>query len=395
MRPYIYRTYDGGATWALTVNGLPDHGPVNVVREDPEKPGLLFAGTERAVYFSIDDGDHWHSLRMNMPATSVRDLVIHGDDLVVGTHGRSIWILDNITPLRALAEAAPASPAFLFTPPNAVRVRWNMFSDTPLPPEEPTGQNPPEGVVLDYVLNARARDVTLEILDGEGALIRRFSSRDRPEGIDTTSLPHPTYWIRPHQVLSLEPGHHRIAWDLRLEAPRGARRSFSIAAVYRNTPSGPRGPFVHPGRYRVRLTVDGQIQERILQVSMDPRVSISDTDLKLQTDLSMICYQAYHELQDIREAIDARLKTGTGTEQREKMEARRGEGGPEDADILYGSVYETPLEEETVVALQYKFLHFIQLLQSADARPTAQVTAGVNKLKKTLEGVLSRWEALR
>ena len=129
-------------------------GPVNVVREDPKQPGLLFAGTEREVYFSIDDGDRWQSLRMNMPASSVRDLVIHEDDLVVGTHGRSIWILDNIAPLRELAGPRAPRQRFLFGPPVATRVRWNMFSDTPLPPDEPTGQNPPEGAILDYYLPA-------------------------------------------------------------------------------------------------------------------------------------------------------------------------------------------------------------------------------------------------
>ena len=139
MRPHVYRTHDGGANWTRIVDGLQEMGPVNAVREDPEQPELLFAGTEREVYFSVDDGAHWQSLRMNMPASSVRDLVIHEDDLVVGTHGRSIWILDNIAPLRELAQASRADAAHLFGPPMATGVRWNIFSDTPRPPEEPAG----------------------------------------------------------------------------------------------------------------------------------------------------------------------------------------------------------------------------------------------------------------
>ncbi len=188
MRPYIYRTHDGGATWDLVVSGLPDSGPVNVVREDPQRAGLLFAGTETAVYASFDDGDHWHSLRLNMPASSVRDLVIHGNDVVAGTHGRSIWILDDITPLRQYDEVAYDGGHFLFTPQTAVRVRWNMFSDTPLPPEEPAGENPPDGAVFDYFLNAPASKVSLEVMDADGTTIRRFSSDDEPEYVDSTEL---------------------------------------------------------------------------------------------------------------------------------------------------------------------------------------------------------------
>src|SRR5262245_44401333 len=230
MRPHIYRTHDGGATWTEIVAGLPVIGPVNVVREDPRQPGLLYAGTERQVYFSIDDGDHWQSLRQNMPASSVRDLVIHDDDIVVGTHGRSIWILDGITPLRELAAAARASSAFLFTPPQATRVRWNMFADTPLPPEEPTGQNPPEGAVLDYYLPAAGGEVTLEIRDGQGTVVRRYSSGDEPVRIDPATLAYPTYWMRPPERLSKDRGHHRFVWDLRYAPPKGARRELSIAA---------------------------------------------------------------------------------------------------------------------------------------------------------------------
>ena len=262
MRPHIYRTHDLGVTWTKIVHGLPDNGPVNVIREDPQQAGLLYAGTERGVYFSIDDGENWQSLRMNMPATSIRDLVIHDHDLVIGTHGRSIWILDNIQPLRELAQARSASQAHLFTPPPATRVRWNMFSDTPLPPEEPTGQNPPDGAIIDYFLPKTASEVTLEIISEGGTLIRKYSSSDEPEVIDSTSFAHPTYWIRPSQSLGTSDGHHRFVWDLRYAPPKGARRSFSIAAVYQNTESGPKGPFVSPGEYTVRLTTDGVMEEK-------------------------------------------------------------------------------------------------------------------------------------
>ena len=388
MRPHVYRTHDGGRTWTRIVEGMNPIGPVNVVREDPRQRGLLFAGTEREVVFSADDGDHWHSLRMNMPATSIRDLVIKDDDLVIGSHGRSIWILDSIAPLRQIVDAARGTAAFLYTPARATRVRWNMFSDTPLPPEEPTGQNPPDGAILDYHLPRDAKTVTLEIVGDSGNVIRRYSSDDEPERIDPETLPYPTYWIRPHQPLGTSAGHHRFVWDLRYPPPRGTERTHSIAAIYRNTPSGPLGPFVHPASYSIRLTVDGIVQQRTLEVRLDPRVKIAPEDLRRQTDLTLACYRAYHELQDIREAID-----GRPAEARKPLMALRGTGAPGDDDILYGSITAVPAERESVVGLQQKLIYMMTLLQGADAKPTPQAIAAVGELQKTLTAIKQRWIA--
>ncbi len=398
MRPHVYRTHDGGATWTRIVSGLHEMGPVNVVREDPKQPKLLFAGTERTVYFSVDDGDHWQSLRMNMPASSIRDLVIHEDDLVIGTHGRSIWILDNIAPLRELAQAAGADRAFLFSPPRATRVRGNMFSDTPLPPEEPTGQNPPDGAILDYYLAGGPNEVTIEIVDGSGGVIRKYSSEDPPETIEPDELAYPTYWFRPPQRVSTEPGHHRFIWDLRHEPPPGTHREFSIAAVAGDTPSGPHGPFVHPGSYTVRLTVDGNVLERSIDVRMDPRVEIRAEDLKLQTENSMACYKTYLEAQKLRESIDQALKAGgsaLSTDQKEHWGALRGTGIVGDPNTLYGSIYEASPEEETVVGLQSKLLFLLNLLQEADARPTQQAVKAVERLQEMLPQLERRWEGIR
>ena len=168
QKPHIYRTTDGGTTWQEIVTGLPD-GPVNTVKEDPQRAGLLFAGTELAVFYSLNDGNSWQSLRLNMPATSIRDLVIHNDDVVVGTHGRSFWILDDITPLRQLGPLVRNSTAFLFAPQVAYRVKRNVNTDTPLPPEEPAGQNPPDGAIINYFLGgdprrpSRSRSTTARI----------------------------------------------------------------------------------------------------------------------------------------------------------------------------------------------------------------------------------------
>ncbi len=398
MNPYVYSTHDGGATWKKIANGMHKIGPVNVVREDPKQAGLLFAGTEREVYFSIDDGANWQSLRMNMPATSIRDFVIHEDDLVVGTHGRSIWILDNISPLRELAKVNSPDAAYLFQPVQATRVRYNMFTDTPLPPEEPTGENPPDGAILDFVLNKKASQISLEIWTKDGKMVRRYTNNDKPTAIDTTSLPHPTYWMRPEKILSAEAGHHRFVWDLRYAEPRGAKRQLSIAAVYHNTPSGPQGPYVHPGSYTVKLTVDGKTFERSLDVRLDPRISISESDLRLQSDNSMECYNAYQQLQDMREAIDSRLadkKKKLSKTQQEGLVALRGAGTPENSDILYGSVTAKTMETETIVGLQEKFLHVLLYLQNAEARPTQSTIDGVNKLKLVMEGINKRLASLK
>jgi photosystem II stability/assembly factor-like uncharacterized protein len=388
MTPYVYKTTDGGANWTLVNKGMNPNGSINVVREDPKQPGLLYAGSEREVYFSVDDGANWQSLRNNMPATSIRDLVIHEDDLVIGTHGRSAWILDNIAPLREMAKSKSGS-AYLFTPSLTTRVRDNMFHDTPLPPEEPTGENPPDGAILDYQLNSNARLVQLEILSTNRNVIRTYRSDDKPEVRDSTAMPHPTYWIKPEQKLGTGKGHHRFIWDLKHEPPRGARRQFSISAVYKSTPSGPHGPMVNPGTYRVRLTVDGQTSEKPLTIRMDPRVVMSEKALNAQSDLSMDCYSAYHELQAMVEAIDGKRNASKA------QQALRGTGAAGDPDTMYGSIRATSIDQETLVGLQHKLLYLHNVIQAADVMPTTQIKAGVKDLQNSVAGLKARWEKLK
>ena len=229
MNPHIYRTHDGGKTWTEIVNGIPGGAPVSVVREDPKRKGLLFAGSETQVYVSFDDGDHWQSLRLNMAASSVRDLVIKDDDLVVGTHGRGIWILDDITPLQTDSSRRPRTR----TPSSssratALRVRWNMNTDTPLPPDEPAAPNPPEGAIIDYYLKSAATGpVTLEIIGADGKLVRRYSSTDKVFTPDPATISIPPYWFRTLTALSAAPGMHRFTWDVHyqpLDRLGGGRR---------------------------------------------------------------------------------------------------------------------------------------------------------------------------
>ncbi|MGB6555744.1 MAG: hypothetical protein WBE78_19780, partial [Candidatus Binataceae bacterium] len=258
--PYIYRTHDGGATWQKIVGGLPNDAPVDTVREDPVRKGLLFAGTETSVWVSFDDGDRWQSLQLNLPHTSMRDFAIHGDDLIVATHGRSFWILDDIAPLREITGGVANSPIFLFQPALAYRARRSTNTATPLPPDEPAGQNPPDGAIFDYWLKSGvAGPVTLEILDANGKVLRRFASTDKPEVTqeDLEKQLIPLYWIRPQQILSSGAGMHRFVWDLRLPPPGTTQHEYPISAVPHDTPRYPVGPAILPGKYEVRLTVAG------------------------------------------------------------------------------------------------------------------------------------------
>jgi photosystem II stability/assembly factor-like uncharacterized protein len=285
MHPYIYRTHDFGAHWELLNSGLPDNAPVDTVREDPKRRGLLFAGTENTVYFSIDDGANWQSLQLNMPSTSVRDLVVHGDDLVAGTHGRSFWILDDITPLRELNSSALG--VHLFAPATAYRVRRDTWTDTPLPPEEPAAKNPPDGAIIDYYLPQDAQGpVTIGVYDPAGDLVRQWTSNDKPEPIDP-GIFVPTYWVRPTQIPSGAAGMHRLTWDYRYSDPPAVSRDYPISAIVHDTPIGPQGVLVLPGTYTVKLSVDGVTQNRAFQLKMDPRVTIGTPALQSQFTLAM------------------------------------------------------------------------------------------------------------
>jgi photosystem II stability/assembly factor-like uncharacterized protein len=386
MKPHIYRTKDGGKTWKNITKGLPND-PINVVREDPNQRGLLFAGSERAVYVSFDDGENWQSLRLNMPATSIRDLVIKDDDIVVGTHGRSFWILDDITPLR---QTGPSVFSTLFAPQTATRVRWSMYTDTPLPQEEPAGENPPDGAIINYMLKEKAQsEVVLEIFNATGQSIRRFSSNDKPYKIPDVNIP--LYWIRPQQILSGEAGAHRFTWDMHYK-PLDVAPQYPISAIYKNTEPEPSAPWVLPATYTVKLTVNGKTYTQPLTIKMDPRVKTSMADLKNQHDLSVQCYegrqQAMDVLKEIKTAKTALKDLMSKSKTVDKLTA---------LETKISALESKPQgsQEPSFSRLESTFARLFDALHGTDMPPTSQIISAVNDGVLKMKTLLAQWKTLK
>jgi hypothetical protein len=366
QKPHIFKTNDAGKTWQEIVKGLPTE-PINTVKEDIIKKGLLFAGSENAVYVSFDDGENWQSLRLNMPATSIRDLVIKDDDIVIGTHGRSFWILDDITAIRQLSNEVLKSEVILFKPQNTYRVRWSTYTDTPITQEEPQGQNPPDGAIINYFLKEKPEGpITLEIFDAAGKAIHKFSSEDKPYELPELNIP--LYWIRPQKMLSAEAGSHRFMWDLHY-TPLNLPPSYPISAVYQNTAPDATSPWVMAGKYSVKLTVNNKTYTQTFNVKMDPRVKTAAADIKLQHDLSLACYQA-------------RLKLQTEIDQMEDMRKR--------IRLTEAGMKEFNAKEENLKKIQSGLASVFNILQDADSKPTAQAIASARDLLNKTNSVLSK-----
>jgi len=396
MRPYIYRTHDGGKTWKLITAGLPEFGPVDTVREDPVRKGLLFAGTENAVWVSLDDGDHWQSLQLNLPHTSMRDLWIHDDDLIVATHGRGFWILDDIAPLREVSAALANAP-HLFAPAPAYRIQRDTYTDTPIPPDEPMAQNPPDGAVVDYFLPSAASAVTLEILDSQNKVVRRYSNADKPDisEEDLRKQLIPLYWVRPPHHLSTEPGMHRWVWDLHYTAPTSTRHDYPISAVPRDTPRYPLGPTALPGAYTVRLAVDGKTSTAHLTIKMDARVKTSQAGLQkkfgVETHLASLMTQlAGAVLQG--NSIRAQLEKLQTSDSKTKAAVADFEKKLNSVLGTPGGFFSAPSPEPTLNRLNGEVSTLYQEVWQPDAEPTsAQMDALAAKDRESPD-VLKRWD---
>jgi photosystem II stability/assembly factor-like uncharacterized protein len=419
LRPHIFRTHDGGKSWTEIVTGIPSGETVNAVREDPKKKGLLFAGTERAVYVSFDDGGHWQSLRRNMGVTSVRDLIVKGDDLVAATHGRGFWIMDDITPLRAM----PFDGDVLVKPTTAWRVRWNSSTDMPWPVEEPVGQNPPDGAIINYYLKSAASGpVQLEVLRPDGRLVRRYSSEDPVTPIpDPASAPVPVYWYRAPQKLETSAGLHRFIWDVHYQplppAPGageggfGGRGGLPIQAIPFNTAPAPSTPWVTPGIYTLRLTAGGQKHEQPIEVKQDPRVktpALVMQNVYALTDAlyfgALDAHDAAIALAELRQKATKEREgaTGAGAQaldafiaKAQALEGTPQAGGGGRGGRGGGAPAGPAPRTDTVWAVRASLAALMNSLQGADVAPTDNTRAAIAAARANAAAVMARYRALK
>ena len=385
LSPYIYRTRDMGAHWTRIDSGIPEGAFVRAVRADPVRRGLLYAATERGVYVSFDDGARWQSLQLDLPTVAVRDLAVAHGDLVAATHGRSIWILDDLTLLRQLGPETMGSAPHLYRPARAWRLRHSENNDTPLPAEFPQGENPPAGAILDYWLPAGASGpVRIQILDAAGDTVRAYSSDEAP-----FTPPAPTYftsnWLPRSEIPGAGAGHHRFVWDLRWAPPPLATRDYSIAAIAgKGTVMEPQGPVAVPGTYRVRLTADSRTVEVPLEVALDPRVHVSEAALRDQLSLALAVRDALTERTGI--ARDAGRLAG-----RLAPLAARGNLPAGLADAA------RRLRRQVMAAaatLPDGLASLETVVQSADREPPAQTREAFSRQEAALRSARERWEAV-
>jgi photosystem II stability/assembly factor-like uncharacterized protein len=381
FEPLVLRTADAGRTWQTITQGIPLGQYVSVVRADPARPGLLYAGTNRGVYVSFDDGAAWQPLSLDLPTTWVRDLLVHQGDLIAATQGRGIWVLDDLAPLREASAAVAAEPVHLFEPAAAVRVRADENRDTPWPPSTPLGENPPTGAMIDYWLGTVPRGpVTLTIEDSAGAVVRQFASDDKP-----ADLPADRYfesgWLGTPRMLSAAPGMHRFVWDLRYGRPAALQYEYSIAAVWHEgTPLDPRGPLAVPGQYRAVLAVDGKKYFHPFTVQLDPRVRVAAGGLRQQLDLAQAIDstldRAVAAHRDVGSAL-AKLKSGRDSVMADSLAALADHGDPSLASVA------------GVLA------SLATAVQGADAAPTDGQRAVFTAYPNRLDQLLGRWQRLQ
>lgn len=397
--PQILRTLDFGVTWQSIVNGLPRDESVLVVREDPVRKGLLFAGTASTVYVSFDDGDHWHPLTLNLPAASITDINVHGDDLAISTYGRGLWILDDIAPIRNLTPEMLASPVRLIPPVNAMRVRWDNWEDTPLPVETPTAKNPVDGVLIDYYLKtAHPGAAQITIRDASGNTVRRYTGNMSEPKLPPPNVPE--YWFEKTESVDGSAGLHRFVWDLRYDSPKALPASYfgpilqyteyTLAdhAIPHQTPrQQPQGPLVVPGNYSVELTVDGQTYRQPLTVKLDPRVHASNEDLEVQLTQARRLASGMNVSHDENKKLEALIKA---------LEEQKKKTKPDTADLdkQIKAVAEGTHELPGLGPVNRDLGRLLFGIESADQRPSAPQLQAVEDECSALTKALALWKQL-
>jgi photosystem II stability/assembly factor-like uncharacterized protein len=406
--PYFLRTRDSGKTWTKIVNGLPDDEQATAICEDIKRKSLLFAGTETNAYVSFDDGDHWQPLQLNLPATPVTDFAIHGDDLVVSTFGRGLWILDDISPLRELSAEITASTVHFFQPQTAMRVRWDNHEETPLSPEFPASENPPDGAILHYFLKSAAKsEVMLDVLDAKGNHVRHYSSKPPAAGGLVGNAPD--YWFAPATVLPTTPGLHRFVWDLRTEDPLtltygyfGGKLDYieytlPDHSIPRQTPrQQPPGALVPPGTYQTVFTVEGKQYRQELEVVLDPRVHASTADLTQQWNVAHAIaaameasFNAYNDYVALQSAITVRQTALKDNPQAKELLDALAKLQKSANDVGEGAG-----ETQGIGPMNRDISRYLVMVESADMLPAASAEKAAHEACVGLQKNLETWRKL-
>ena len=403
--PYLLRTHDAGKAWTKIVTGLPEDSPAEALREDTQRKGLLFAGTETAAWVSFDDGNHWQSLQLNMPTTDVTDFAVHGADLVASTFGRGLWILDDISPLREVDAKLATAPVHFFKPQTAMRVRWDNHEETPLSPEFPGSQNPPDGAILYYYLKSGAKnEIALDLFDSKGNRIRHYSNK--PPASNGLVGNAPDYWFAPPSVLSTAPGLHRFVWDVRAEDPRtltygyfGGKLDYVEYTLPDHSVPGqtprqqPPGALVPPGAYEAVLTVDGTQYRRKIDLVPDPRVHASASDLIEQWNVAHAIstameasYNAYNEYAALQTAIVLRQTSLKDNAQAKDLLDALAKLQKMATDVAEGSG-----EAPGIGPINRDLSRYLVMIESADMRPAASGQKASQETCVALEKNLAIW----
>lgn len=404
---YVARTNDYGKSWKQITGGLPSQDRVRVVREDPVRKGLLYAGTETGVYVSFNDGEFWQSLQLNLPVATVTDLNVHDHDLIASTYGRALWILDDLTPLRDTAGSQLAAGAYFYPPEPAVRVRWDNYQDTPYPPETPAGQNPPDGAILNYFLkSSTSSPATLKILDANGDLVRQYSSDAKRVTLPPPNIP--SYWLAPPDRLTTESGLNRFVWDLRYPPPSALPYSYfgglleyteyTLAdhAIPGATPAKqPQGPLVVPGTYTAELQIEGETYRQPLTVTLDPRVNASKGALEHQLHLARqitqgmdVSFRSYHEVDDLKHALAERKK------QLEDPHSKTLNDRVDALDKKLGDLLSGPKKSLGFGPVNRDLTRLVTGVESADVAPAETAISAVGENCKALATNMEKWRAI-
>lgn len=405
--PLVARTRDFGAHWQSISHGLPQE-MAWAVREDPVRKGLLYLAVGHSVLVSIDEGDHWQSLQLNLPVSQMRDLNVHGNDLIVATFGRALWVLDDLTPLRQVAPQITTSAAHLFKPATALRVHWDMNPDTPLPPETPAAANPPDGALIYYYLRSKPKQISMDIRDARGDVVAHFDTTPEPPPAEPPNAPE--YWFAPATALPTATGLNRFVWNLRYPHPPVLSYGYfgehldyfeytlPDHAIANETPRWqPDGPLVAPGTYEVVLNVDGQTFRQSLEVKPDPRVKVSAADYDAQLAIQRrlhhgmaATFDAWHQVHAMR----SKSKPQNASDESNKQDDKPADASkPKTLDDQLKAFEDGTREHPGFGPLNRDLGRLMEMAGTADGAPSKMLSQSVEEQCAELDKKIAEWKS--